>query len=401
MSVAAPVAAEDGWHRGRTDLSSRDGMVGSLIPGATHVSDIVRAALATVVGGGSLSVAAAESVMGAVMDGEVTPAPLAALLIALRMRTETTDELTGFVKAMRRRVVSVAAPPGAIDTCGTGGDGHHTFNVSTAAALVVAACGVPVAKHGNRAVTSASGSSDVMDALGLVVEQGPDEAAQALAEVGFAFLHAPAFHPGMRHAGPTRRELGVRTAFNLVGPMVNPAGVRRQLLGVADPDAAWTVAEVLRALGTERSFVVYGDRIDELPLDGSGVILDVSSGGIERRSVGPADSGLALAPTEALLGGDPQRNAAIIEEVLSGRETGPRRDAVALNAGAALEVAGRAADLREGVGMALEAIASGAAQDQLERLRARAGRAVAPVSSRGAAASSTEAPAGDTVWTPT
>jgi anthranilate phosphoribosyltransferase len=337
------------------------------------VSDLVRAALATVVGGKSLSRVEAESVMGAVMDGEVTPAPLAALLIALRMRKETTDELTGFVRAMRHRVVPVAAPPGAIDTCGTGGDGHHTFNVSTAAALVVASCGVPVAKHGNRAVTSASGSSDVMHALGLVVEQGPEEAARALAEVGFAFLHAPAFHPGMRHAGPTRRELGVRTAFNLVGPMVNPAGVRRQLLGVADPEAARTVAEVLHALGTERAFVVYGDRIDELPLDGSGVILDVSPAGIERRRVGPAQSGLPLAGTEALLGGDPQRNAAIITDVLSGNATGPQRDAVALNAGAALEVAGRADDLRAGVALALEAIVSGAALAQLVLLRARRG----------------------------
>jgi len=335
------------------------------------VSDLVRAALATVVGGDSLSRAEAESVMGAVMDGEVTPAPLAALLIALRMRTETTDELTGFVRAMRRRVVPVAAPPGAIDTCGTGGDGHHTFNVSTAAALVVASCGVPVAKHGNRAVTSASGSSDVMHSLGLVVEQGPEDAARALAEASFAFLHAPAFHPGMRHAGPTRRELGVRTAFNLVGPMVNPAGVRRQLLGVADPKAARTVAEVLRALGTERAFVVYGDRIDELPLDGSGVILDVSSEGIERREVGPAETGLPLADTEALLGGDPQRNAAIITDVFSGSATGPQRDAVALNAGAALVVAGRADTLRGGVALALESIVSGAALAQLERLRAR------------------------------
>lgn len=340
------------------------------------MSDIVRAALVTVIGGGSLSRPEAETVMGAVLDGEVSAAPLAALLIALRMRTETTDELTGFVEAMRRRVVRVPAPPGAIDTCGTGGDGHQTFNVSTAAALVVAACGVPVAKHGNRAVTSASGSSDVIDALGLAVELDPAEAALALVEVGFAFLHAPGFHPGMRHAGPTRRELGVRTAFNLVGPMVNPAGVRRQLLGVAHPDAARTVAEVLRALGTERSFVVYGDRIDELPLDGSGVILDVSSSGIERRSVGPAQSGLPLARTEALLGGDPQRNAGIIREVFSGYATGPQRDSVALNAGAALEVAGRVSDLRDGVGMALEAIASGAAREQLERLRARAGGVV-------------------------
>ena len=344
------------------------------------MSDIVRAALVTVIGGGSLSRPEAETVMGAVMDGEVTPAPLAALLVALRMRAETVDELTGFVQAMRCRVVPVVAPAGAIDTCGTGGDGQHTFNVSTAAALVVAACGVPVAKHGNRAVTSASGSSDVIDALGLSVELDPDQAARALVEAGFAFLHAPSFHPGMRHAGPTRRELGVRTAFNLVGPMVNPAGVRRQLLGVAHPDAARTVAEVLRALGTERSFVVYGDRIDELPLDGSGVVLDVSPSGIERRSVGPTESGLPLSGTEALLGGDPQRNAAIIRDVFLGHGTGPQRDAVALNAGAALEVAGRARDLREGVGMALEAITSGAARERLERLRARAGGVVeAPV----------------------
>ncbi len=377
ISVVAVAAAEDGWHRGRTDLSSRDGMVGLLIPGATQVSDIVRAALATVIGGGSLSRPDAETVMGAVMDGEVTPAPLAALLIALRMRTETTDELTGFVQAMRARVVPVVAPPGTIDTCGTGGDGHQTFNVSTAAALVVAACGVPVAKHGNRAVTSASGSSDVIDALGLALELDPDDAARALAEVGFAFLHAPGFHPGMRHAGATRRELGVRTAFNLIGPMVNPAGVRRQLLGVADPGAARTVAEVLRALGTERPFVVYGERIDELPLDGSGVILDVSPSGIEHRSVGPPESGLLSAPTEALLGGDPRYNAAIIDDVFSGRATNAQRDVVALNAGAALEVGGRARDLREGVALALEAIANGAAREQLERLRARAGRAAA------------------------
>src|SRR6476646_9457287 len=244
------------------------------------MSDIVRAALASIVEGGTLSMDEAHAAMGAVMDGEATPAQLAALLMGLRMRGETVDELAGFAAAMRERVVRVDAPEGAIDVVGTGGDGSGTFNISTTAALVAAAAGVPVAKHGNRAMTSRSGSADVLDALGVRIAHDAASAAAALRDVGFAFLFAPGFHPAMKHAGPTRREIGVRTAFNLLGPLTNPAGARRQVIGVADPVAAAKLAEVLHRLGADRAFVVGGDGIDELPLDGSGVIHDVSAEGV-------------------------------------------------------------------------------------------------------------------------
>ncbi len=335
------------------------------------MSEAIRHALATVVAGETLSRDEAQEVMGAVLDGEVTPSQLGGLLLGLRMRGETVDELTGFVSAMRARVLSVAAPDGTIDTCGTGGDLMHTFNISTAAALVVAASGVPVAKHGNRAVTSASGSSDVIGALGLIVESTVDEAESSLNDAGFAFLHAPGFHPGMKHAGATRRELGVRTAFNLCGPLANPAHPRRQLVGVADPSAAERVAHVLSALGVERAFVVYGERIDELPLDGSGVIFDVTADGVTKVSVDPADAGLDRAGTDTLAGSDPETNAGIIRAIFEGHDRGPAADVVALNAGAALVVAGRARNLREGVDLAKSTIDSGRAAENLERLRTR------------------------------
>lgn len=350
------------------------------------MSEAIREAIAAVVVGEYLSADDAETTMGSVLDGDVTPAQLAALLVGMRMRGETVDELTGFVRAMRKRVLAVPSPDGTVDTCGTGGDVHSTFNISTAAALVVAASGVPVAKHGNRAVTSASGSSDVIAALGVTAEQSVDEAAASLREDDFCFLHAPNFHPGMRHAGPTRRELGIRTAFNLCGPLANPAGARRQLVGVADPESARRVADVLRALGTERAFVVHGERVDELPLDGSGIVYDVTQDGVTRLTVTPEDVGLPRAETEALAGGDPARSAAIIEGVLRGADTGPARDVVALNAGAALVVAGRAETLREGVALALETISSGAAQERLERLRARERARVAAATQAGEAA---------------
>ncbi len=334
------------------------------------MSDQVRAALAAVVDGRTLSREEARLAMGAVMDGEATPAQLGAFLVALRMRGETVDELAGFAIAMRERVLRVEAPEGTIDTCGTGGDGRGTFNISTAAALVVAAAGVPVAKHGNRAITSASGSSDVLDALGVPTDLGPEAAALALHEVGFAFLFAPGYHPAMRHAGPTRREIGIRTAFNLLGPLTNPAGARRQLLGVADPAAARRIAEVLHALGTERALVVHGERIDELPLDGTGVAYEVTAAGVTRHEVRPEDVGLGRAPTEALAGGTPAENAARMEALFAG-QTGPLRDAVLLNAGAAFLVAGRAEDLRRGVALAAATIDRGAASDLLARLRAQ------------------------------
>jgi len=334
------------------------------------VSHAVRAALLTVIDGGTLDRDQACRVMGAVMDGESTSAQLAALLVALRMRGETVDELAGFASAMRQRVVPVDAPAGAVDVVGTGGDGSGTFNISTTAALVVAAAGVPVAKHGNRAITSRSGAADVLDALGVRIDHDAASAAAALRSVGFAFLFAPGFHPAMRHAGPTRREIGVRTAFNLLGPLTNPAGTRRQLVGVGDPVAAPKLAEVLRLLGTERSLVVHGAGVDELPLDGSGVIHDVTPDGVVRREVDVAALGLVPAATARLVGGSPTENAALVEAVLAGTERGPRRDVVLLNAGAALIAAGRAKDLAEGIAEAGEVLDSGAATRLLARLRA-------------------------------
>ena len=332
------------------------------------MSEQVRAALAAVVDGRTLTSDEARLAMGAVMDGEATPAQLGAFLVALRMRGETVDELAGFARAMRERVVRVEAPDGAIDTCGTGGDGRGTFNISTAAALVAAACGVPVAKHGNRAITSASGSSDVLEALGVPTQLAPDQAARMLREVGFAFLFAPGYSPAMRHAGPTRREIGIRTAFNLLGPLTNPAGARRQLLGVADPASAARLAEVLHVLGTERALVVHGERLDELPLDGTGVAFEVTPGGVTRHEVLPEVVGLPRASTEALAGGTPAENAARMEALFAG-ETGPIRDAVALNTGAALVVAGRVEDLRRGVEMAVLAMREGRAAELLARVR--------------------------------
>ncbi|HVM31376.1 MAG TPA: anthranilate phosphoribosyltransferase [Candidatus Limnocylindrales bacterium] len=332
------------------------------------MSESVRSALARVVAGDTLSRADARSAMGTVMDGEATPAQLAGLLIGLRVRGETVEELAGFAEAMRARVLTVRAPAGAVDTCGTGGDGAATFNISTAAALVVAGAGVPVAKHGNRAVTSRSGSADVLEALGVPVDHGPDDAAAALARHGFAFLFAPTYHPAMRHAGPVRRELGVPTCFNLLGPLTNPAGVRRQVVGVADPTAAARVARVLHALGTDRALVVHGDGVDELPLDDSGVLYDVSPMGVRRRRIDARRLGLRAAQRSELAGGDAEHNARLIQAILAGSDRGPRRDVVVLNAGAALLAAGRARTLAGGVAQAAEAIDSGAAVTVLDQI---------------------------------
>jgi anthranilate phosphoribosyltransferase len=311
----------------------------------------------------------AHGAMGAVMDGESTPAQLAALLVALRMRGETVEELAGFAAAMRERVLRVQAPDGAIDTCGTGGDKSGTINISTAAALVAAAAGVPVAKHGNRAITSAAGSADVLEALGIRTDLGPEEAAEALRTYGFAFLFAPGYHPAMKHAGPTRREIGVRTAFNFLGPLTNPAGAKRQVVGVGDPAAAPKIAEVLHRLGAERAVVVHGAGLDELPLDGTGVLYDVTPAGVTRLEVVATEFGLVAAPISALAGGTAADNAALIEAVFAG-EAGPRRDVILLNAAAAFLVAGRAARLADGVNLAAVTIDAGLPRDLLARLRA-------------------------------
>src|SRR6476661_1768338 len=332
------------------------------------MSDIVRAALASIVEGGTLPMDEAHAAMGAVMDGEATAAQLAAMLMGLRMRGETVDELAGFAGAMRDRVVRVDAPPGTIDLVGTGGDGSGTFNISTASALVVAAAGVPVAKHGNRAMTSRSGSADVLDALGVRIDHDADSAGAALRDVGFAFLFAPNFHPAMKYAGPTRREIGVRTAFNLLGPLTNPAGTTRQLLGVSDAVSAPRMAEVARRLGTERTFIIHGAGIDELPLDDTGVLYHVGPDGVERHEIAASTLGLTVAPTARLAGGTADENAAIIESVLRG-EPGARRDVVLLNAGAALLVSGLVEDLERGIERAALTIDAGLATETLARLR--------------------------------
>ena len=333
------------------------------------MSELVRGALARLVDGGTLSMDEARTAMGAVMDGQATPSQLAALLMGLRMRGETVDELAGFAEAMRARVVRVDAPSEAIDVVGTGGDGSGTFNISTTAALVAAAAGVPVAKHGNRAITSRAGSADVLDALGVRIDHDAASAGAALREHGFAFLFAPNFHPAMRHAGPTRREIGVRTAFNLLGPLTNPAGTRRQLLGVADPGAAARMAEVVRRLGTDRTFVIHGDGVDELPLDGTGVAYIVAGDGIERHVIDAAALGFKRAATARLAGGTADENARLSEAVLRG-EPGARRDVVLLNAAAALLVAGVVERMEEGIDRAALVIDAGEAAALLERLRA-------------------------------
>lgn len=333
------------------------------------MSESVRAALTTIVEGGTLSLDDARQAMGAVMDGESSPAQLAALLMGLRMRGETVDELAGFATAMRERVLRVEAPEGAIDLVGTGGDGSGTFNISTAAALVVAAAGVPVAKHGNRAITSKAGSADVLDALGVRIDHDAASAGAALRDNGFAFLFAPNFHPAMRHAGPTRKEIGVRTAFNLLGPLTNPAGTTRQVLGVGDAAAAGRFAEVVQRLGTERTFVIHGDGVDELPLDDSGVLYHVGPDGIVQHRVAASALGLTVAATARLGGGTAEENARAIEGVLRG-EPGTRRDVVLLNAAAGLLVAGVVDDMEGGVDRAALTIDAGLGSDLLARLRA-------------------------------
>lgn len=332
------------------------------------MSEQVRAALATIVEGGTLGQDEARLAMGAVMDGEATPAQLAALLMGLRMRGETVDELAGFATAMRERVLRVDAPDGAIDVVGTGGDGSGTFNISTTAALVTAAAGVPVAKHGNRAMTSKSGSADVLDALGVRIDHDTASAGRALREIGFAFLFAPNFHPAMKYAGPTRREIGVRTAFNLLGPLTNPAGTRRQLLGIGVAAIAAKMAEVVRRLGTERTFVIHGDGVDELPLDGSGVVYIVSGDTVERHAIDAAALGFRRTPTARLTGGTPDENARMTEAVLQG-EPGIRRDVVLLNAAAALLVAGVVGQMEEGIERAALTIDAGLGTELLGRLR--------------------------------
>lgn len=321
------------------------------------------AAVELVAGGGVLPEPLAAAAMEELMDGEAPTTHVAALLAMLRLRGETSEELAAFARVMRARAIRVEAPDGAMDLCGTGADRSGTFNISTLAAFVVAGAGVPVAKHGNRAVSSRSGSADVVEALGIPLDPGPETVARSIRETGFGFIFAPAYHPAMRHAMPIRRELPMRTVFNLLGPISSPAGVRRQLLGVADPRLLGRVAGALARLEVERALVVHGaDGLDELSLAGPNQALLVEGLAVRPLEVDPATLGLEAADRSALAGGDAQLNSAIVLSVLGG-EPGPARDVVVLNAGAALFVAGRAADVAEGIGLAVVAIDSGRAAE--------------------------------------
>jgi anthranilate phosphoribosyltransferase len=319
--------------------------------------------------GESLTEDQAEAVIGHVMDGDATESQIAGLLIALRAKGESVAEIVGAARAMRAHAIAVV-PRRAdlVDTCGTGGDGLRTFNVSTAAGLVAAGAGAGVAKHGNRAVSSASGSADVLEALGVRVDLPAAAVAECIDEVGFGFLFAPAHHPAMRHAGPVRRSLGVRTIFNVLGPLTNPVGARRQLVGVFDEALVLPIAETLRALGSERALVVHGsDGLDELSPANPSTCADVTPAGVTVTTVDPAALGLAPSRTEDLAGGDSTENARLLLALLDG-ELGPRRDAVALNAGAALVAAGRADTLSTGLALAYAAIDDGRARLTLDRL---------------------------------
>ena len=311
----------------------------------------------------------ASDAMGAIMDGSAAPAEIAGFLVGLVMKGERPDEIVGLARTMRARALKLPAPAGAVfDTCGTGGDRAHTINVSTMAALVVAACGVRVAKHGNRSVSSRCGTADVLEALGVNVAAPPETATRCLQEAGIAFLFAQTFHPAMKHAAPTRRSLGIRTAFNLLGPLTNPAGATRQLVGVPQPELTELVARSLSLLGSERAWVVHGaDGIDEISTTGYTKISECRDGAVNTFYLHPGDVGLQKAAPEQLKGGDASENAAGVRDVLNGTP-GPARDIVLLNAGASLLIAGRAGAIPQGIAMAADAIDSGRAAATLDRL---------------------------------
>ncbi|MDQ2959457.1 MAG: anthranilate phosphoribosyltransferase [Candidatus Dormibacteraeota bacterium] len=328
----------------------------------------MRGALETIVGGGCLDVATARAVMDLVMEGDATAAQIGALLAALRTRGETVDELAGMVMSMRDHATQVQLAPGAVDTCGTGGDGSNTFNISTAAALVAAAAGCRVAKHGNRAQSSRCGSADVLEELGVRVVLDAAGVRRCVDEAGIGFIFAPAFHPAMRHAAAVRRELGIRTVFNVLGPLANPARVRHQALGVAGNAPLTAMAGVLQLLGHEHALVFTGPRgIDELGLDGITRGYELTAAGLRELEIDPQALGFRAAPTQAVGGGDAATNAAVIRDVLEG-EHGPPRDVVVLNAAAALVAADAAGSLAEGVERCVAAIDSGAARETLRAL---------------------------------
>ncbi|MGI8422354.1 MAG: anthranilate phosphoribosyltransferase [Gaiellaceae bacterium] len=326
-------------------------------------------ALQRAIDGHDLSREEARAAMGAIMAGEATPGQIGGFLVALRVKGETADEIAGFAEAMRAHALVVRPErQDLVDTAGTGGDGQRTLNISTAAALVAAAAGAGVAKHGNRAVSSASGSADVLEALGFRLELPPAGIERSIDELGFGFLFAQAHHPAMRHAAPVRRELATRTVFNVLGPLTNPAGARAQVVGVYAPQLVRTIAEVLARLGAQRAFVVHGaGGIDELSPAGPNLVCEVRDGAVHEYAVDPLELGVPRCAPEDLRGGSPEENANAIREIFAGAPGGAR-DAVLLNAAGAIAASGHAADLREGLDLARTAIDSGSAAARLDAL---------------------------------
>ena len=324
--------------------------------------------LGKVATGASLSRDEAAFVFDRMMSGEATPSQMGALLMGLRVRGETVEEIAGAVSVMRAKMLTVEAPDAAVDVVGTGGDASGSYNISTCASFIVAGAGVPVAKHGNRALSSKSGAADVLAALGVRLDLDPAGISRCIGEAGIGFMFAPSHHPAMKHVGPTRVEMGTRTIFNLLGPLSNPAGVKRQMVGVFAKSWIVPLAEVLKALGSEKAFVVHGaDGLDEITISGGTDIAVLEDGRIHTFTLNPEDVGLARAPAEALKGGDAAHNAEALRAVLDGAP-GAYRDVAVLNAAAALVVAGRATDLTEGVGMAQTSLDTGSARARLERL---------------------------------
>ncbi|MCB1480768.1 MAG: anthranilate phosphoribosyltransferase [Rhodobiaceae bacterium] len=324
--------------------------------------------IAKVATGDSLSIEDARTAFEIMMTGEATPSQIGGFLMALRVRGETVDEITGAAETMRSKMLRVEAPDDAMDVVGTGGDGSGTYNISTATAFVVAATGVPVAKHGNRALSSKSGAADVLAALGVNIELGPDKIAEAIREAGLGFMFAPMHHAAMKHVGPTRVELGTRTIFNLLGPLSNPASVKRALVGVFSRDWVEPVAHVLKQLGMERAWVVHGsDGLDEITTTGPTHVASLEDGKVTAFEIDPQSVDISIADPAYLKGADAEHNAAALRGVLNS-DRGPYRDIVLMNAGAALVVAGKAKDLAEGVNLAAEAIDCGAAMERLTKL---------------------------------
>jgi anthranilate phosphoribosyltransferase len=322
-----------------------------------------------VAAGEHLDSEAAQSAMNALLEGEATPAQIAGFAVAIKMRGETAAELTGFARALREHMIVVDAGDNLIDTCGTGGDHSGTFNISTVAAFVMAGAGARVAKHGGRSASSVTGSADVLEALGIRISMTPDEAASAIREIGIGFLFAPNLHPAMKHVAPVRRELKLRTVFNLIGPLANPARAGRQLIGAPSPEAAQLMAEALAALGTDHSFIVHGhDGLDEISTTGPTDVYEVWTGRVAKHLWMPSDFGVRRVFADQLAGGNAAQNAAIVQDILSG-EHGAKRDIVIVNAAAGLVAAGVAGNLRNGVELAEKSIDSGAAGRKLEDLR--------------------------------